>query len=111
LARWSSSGFLSASVENNNGISDIKGEITMTTTIQKWGNSHGVRLSKSILDSLLLQENDSVEVTAQDDTIVIKRATRKRRAKKSLEERFEDYSGDYRCADYNWGEPVGNEVW
>ena len=83
----------------------------MTTTIQKWGNSQGVRLPKAILDKLLLQENDKVEVITSDDSIVIKKVTRKRRAKKSLEERFENYTGNYQCTEYDWGEPMGKEVW
>ncbi len=83
----------------------------MITTIRKWGNSHGVRLPKAILDALLLQENDSVEIVAEKETIVIKKALRKRRAKRSLEERFEGYSGDYQCAEWDTGKPVGREVW
>jgi len=83
----------------------------MTTTIQKWGNSQGVRLSKAILDKLFLQENDQVEVITNDDSIIIKKATRKRRAKKSLEERFLGYTGNYQCIEYDWGESTGREVW
>ncbi len=83
----------------------------MITTIRKWGNSHGVRLPKAILDALLLQENDSVEIVAQSEAIVIKKASRTRRAKKSLEERFEGYSGDYQCTEWDTGKPVGDEVW
>ena len=83
----------------------------MTTTIQKWGNSQAVRLPKPILESLFLQENDPVEIVAQSDCIVIRKAARKRRAKKSLEERFENYSSDQDCAEFDWGESVGNEVW
>ena len=83
----------------------------MITTIQKWGNSQGVRLPKVILESLFMQENDPVEITTDNDSIVIRKTTRKRRAKKSLEERFENYSGDYNCAEYDWGKPMGREVW
>ncbi len=83
----------------------------MLTTIQKWGNSKGVRLPKAILDALLLQENDSVEVYAESESIIIRKATRKRRAKISLEERFEGYTGDYQCEEWDTGEPVGREVW
>ena len=83
----------------------------MMTTIQKWGNSQGVRLPKYVLTNLSLKENDPVEISTENDLIIIKKATRKRRAKKSLEERFENYSGDYQCAEYDWGEPAGKEVW
>ena len=83
----------------------------MRTTIQKWGNSQGVRLPKSILEELLLQENDPVEITTDNDVIIIKKPTRKRRARVSLEERFADYNGDYQCTEYDWGKPKGKEVW
>ena len=83
----------------------------MTTTIQKWGNSHAVRLPKIVLESLFLQENDAVEIKTVNDTIVISKAIRKRRAKISLEERFKDYTGEYSCEEYDWGSPVGREAW
>ena len=83
----------------------------MITTIQKWGNSQGVRLPKTILDVLFLQENDPVEIVAENNSIIIKKATRKRRAKKSLEERFLNYSGNYKCTEWDTGKPVGKEVW
>ena len=83
----------------------------MLTTIQRWGNSQAVRLPKLVLESLFMQENDAVEITTDNDAIIIKKAKRKRRAKKSLEERFENYTGDYKCSEYNWGKPVGKEVW
>jgi len=83
----------------------------MTTTIQKWGNSQAVRLPKPILESLFLRENDQVEIIAENDSIVIKKTTRKRRASKSLEERFANSNVDHTFSEYDWGEPVGKEVW
>ena len=74
----------------------------MLTSIQKWGNSQGIRLPKSILEELLLHENDY---------IVIRKATRKRRSKVSLEARFANYSGKYQCEEIDWGKQAGNEVW
>ena len=83
----------------------------MLTTVQKWGNSQGVRLPKSVLEELSLKENDPVEITTEKDLIIIKKAARKRRAKRSLEDRFENYTGDYQCTEYDWGKPTGKEVW
>ena len=83
----------------------------MTTTIQKWGNSQAVRLPKPILESLFLKENDPVEIIAESDSIIIRKATRKRRANKSLEERFANCCGNHSFSEYDWGEPVGKEVW
>jgi len=94
----------------------------METTIQKWGNSQAVRLPKIILDELFLRENDAVDIVAENDSIVIKKVSRKRRAKKSLEERLVAYYGKpideiladdtlYTPTEYDWGKPVGKEVW
>ena len=83
----------------------------MYTTIQKWGNSQAVRLPKYILESVSLEENDRIEITSDNDAINIKKTARKNRAKKSLQERFEGYTGDYQCEEYDWGPPVGKEVW
>jgi len=85
--------------------------IAMTTTIRKWGNSQAVRLPKSILESLLLKENDPVEIIAEKDSIIIRKAVRKRRANKSLEERFASYDGKHTFSEHDWGEPIGKEVW
>lgn len=41
----------------------------MYTTIQKWGNSHAVRLPKGILEVADLSENDRVEIKAENDCI------------------------------------------
>ena len=83
----------------------------MLTTIQKWGNSQGVRLPKTILDVVFLQEDDPVEIVAENDSIIIKKAARKRRAKKGLDERFLNYKGNYQCTEWDTGKPIGKEVW
>ena len=96
----------------------------MITTIQKWGNSQAVRLPKAVLESLMLQENDQVEILADvdNDYIVIRKTQRKRRSKKSLEQSLEEFFGKsideiladdtlYSPVEYDWGAPVGREIW
>ena len=83
----------------------------MEATIQKWGNSHAIRIPKSVVDLLLLKENDKVELKADNNSIIVTKANRKRRAKISLEERFNGYNGAYVCCECDSGKPVGNEVW
>ncbi|MCL1993693.1 MAG: AbrB/MazE/SpoVT family DNA-binding domain-containing protein [Spirochaetes bacterium] len=83
----------------------------MLTTIQRWGSSQGVWLPKTILDELMLQENDQVEIVTENDSIVIKKVARQRRAKKSLEALFAGYTGNYECAEWDTGKSVGKEVW
>lgn len=80
----------------------------MLTTIQKWGNSHGIRIPKSILETASIRENDKVEILAEQDCIIIRRSRKKHL---SIEERFKGYSGEYSCHEADTGEPTGNEVW
>lgn len=43
------------------------------TAIKKWGNSQGIRLSKEIISSAGLKENDSVEISVNNGVITIKK--------------------------------------
>ncbi|MBQ8135676.1 MAG: AbrB/MazE/SpoVT family DNA-binding domain-containing protein [Clostridia bacterium] len=80
----------------------------MTANIQKWGNSQGIRLPKTILELLHWKDNEVIEITAENDTIVIKKAKNKRR---SIQELFEGFEGKYEHIEMNWGEPTGEELW
>lgn len=79
----------------------------MITTIQKWGNSQGIRIPKSILDTVDWKENESICLFADDDRIVIQKANKR----KSIEELFENFNGEYEPTEFDWGKPVGNEIW
>ena len=46
----------------------------MTTTIQKWGNSQGIRIPKFILETLHWSGSEQLVVTAKDDKIIIEKA-------------------------------------
>jgi len=83
----------------------------MLASIQKLDNTQAVCLPETILKKLFLQENDMIDITTENDSIVIRKAVRKRRAVKSLAERFEGYTGDYQCFEADTGKPVGLEVW
>ena len=81
----------------------------MIETIQKWGNSQGIHLPKSYLDDLNLREGNEVEVLKQDNVIIIKHTTQKR---KTIQELFAEYPADYiEDEELDWGEPVGGEIW
>lgn len=83
----------------------------MQTTIVKWGNSQGIRLPKFLLDSVNLTDNDTVEVTAADDTIIIKKTENKRK-RETIQEIFAGYDGGFfQTEEINWGKSQGNEVW
>ena len=82
----------------------------MLTNIVKWGNSQGVRLPKILLESINLTDNDIVEITVENKSIIIKKPVIKK-AHLTIQERFEDFEGDYEPIEMDWGDPVGNEIW
>lgn len=43
----------------------------MSVKIQKWGNSLGVRIPKTVIDKVNLSENSEVEIESKNGTIVI----------------------------------------
>ena len=79
-----------------------------TTTICKWGNSAGIRIEKSILESVSAKIGDTFDIISQDgDKIILKKVFRH----KTLKERIEEFDGKPgKALDYDWGEPVGKEM-
>lgn len=65
----------------------------MQVTIQKWGNSQGIRIPKALLEALGMTENDLVELNRVDDNIVITKVKEKKEV--ILEDIFKDYDGEY----------------
>ncbi|MDP3956338.1 MAG: AbrB/MazE/SpoVT family DNA-binding domain-containing protein [bacterium] len=82
----------------------------MNTTIQKWGNSQGLRLKKDILDTLNLSEGDSVKVFVRSGDIIVspdkKQKKRVNLRKLLLRSRKQDGTKET-----DWGAPVGKEIW
>lgn len=79
----------------------------MLTSIQKWGNSQGIRLPKILLETLNWDDNENVIVTTADNKIIIERAEKR----KDIKELFAGYNGEYVPEEIDWGEPVGREIW
>lgn len=81
----------------------------MTTTIQKWGNSQGVRIPKVLLDTVNWSENEKIVILVQDDKLIIEKAPDKKQ--KNIKELFENYEGEYEPIKMDWGDPEGEEIW
>ncbi len=81
----------------------------MTTNIQKWGNSQGVRIPKILLDTVKWNENEQIVILVEDNKLVIEKANNKKR--KNIKELFENYEGEYEPVQIDWGNPVGEEIW
>ena len=82
----------------------------MTTLIQKWGNSLGVRIPKVILDSVNWSENEKIVIIVDNGKLVIEKA-KKEHKRKNIKELFNNYNGDYKPTEIDWGKPEGDEIW
>jgi len=80
----------------------------MITTVARWGNSHAIRISKSILKQANLSLHDTLSIDVNNDTITLKKVPNSKAAR--FMELFGDYEGDWRCTEVDTGEPVGKEV-
>ncbi len=74
--------------------------------IRSWGNSQGIRIPKDILNRLNLNISDILDISVQDDTIVLK----KRFEHKTFEERLAANNGKISVCEFDWGEPEGREL-
>ena len=81
----------------------------MQSTIQKWGNSQGVRLPLSILGAVNLTRGCEVDIFSEGENIIIKKA--KSQHRKSIVELFEGYDGSCEPVEVDWGKPTGKEIW
>ena len=79
----------------------------MTTTIQKWGNSQGIRIPKILLDTVNWSENEEIVITVEDGKLIIEKTENR----KNIKELFQDYEDEYIPEKIDWGSPVGDEIW
>lgn len=80
----------------------------MRVQVKPWGNSQGIRISKDILREADVEIDDVLEVKVVNGMITLVKPFRH----KTLEERAAEFNGNLNLdGEYNWGEPVGREVW
>lgn len=85
-----------------------------TTTLMKWGNSSGVIIPKSICDLLGLERGDKLSIDVKYSgviEIVPEVVHYRRRRRVTIDDLFADYDGSYKPQEYDWGPPVGKEMW
>ena len=82
----------------------------MTTKIQKWGNSQGLRISRELLENAHLSVGDEVDVEVKDGVLVVA-PVRQVRGKHSLRKLVNRIPKGYTQDEVSWGDPAGKEVW
>ena len=82
----------------------------MLAKIQKWGNSQGLRLTKSLLDDAHIDVGDEVDISVKDGNIIVSPAKRIR-GRHNLKDLVACIPENYETSEVDWGEPVGKEAW
>lgn len=76
-------------------------------TIDKWGNSLGLRIPKSFAEQVHLKVGSEVIIEVIDGNLVVK----PKRKKYNLDELLARITPENVHAEIDLGAPVGNEIW
>ena len=76
----------------------------MLAKVQSWGGSQGIRLPKKLIDTMGISVNDSVELLADKNKIIIQKIK-----KYDLKTLFAGYAGEK--PEEFWDGPKGREEW
>ncbi len=95
---------------------EAPGVFITKTTIKRWGNSQGIRLSKEILSQMNLKEDDTVGINIYEGKMTIEKVNKPKYT--NLQERLEAF---YQrpieeiyvesTEEVDIGDPAGNERW
>jgi len=87
----------------------------MQTATVKWSNSQEIRIPKVFLQEIQIAESDPIDVILEKEKIIIKKSNVKKH--KTTKERLLAFYGaefDKNHASqkaFDWGTPMGKEVW
>lgn len=84
----------------------------MIVTLQKWGNSSGIRIPKQILIDLDIKINDELSIRSFNDEIIVKKEFRYRTLQNYLEDFYKTpitkiFNVDEIDTEFN----LGDEIW
>ena len=82
----------------------------MITKVQKWGNSQGLRLSKTLLADVEIDVGDAVDVAVHDGSLVVT-PVRRVRGGHDLRDLVRRIPKGHKPRALDWGAPAGREVW
>ena len=82
----------------------------MVTTIQKWGNSQGLRFTKTILEEACIGVGDEVKVSVLRGKIVVEPVATVR-GRYDLKQLVAAIPKNYRAREFDSGPPQGKEAW
>ena len=79
----------------------------------KWGNSLALRIPKAFAQEIGASVGKAANMEVRDGKLVVEIAKPKRRRQRryTLEQLVADIKPENRHREFEWGPPVGNEVW
>jgi antitoxin MazE len=83
-------------------------EPSMRTRVNKWGNSLGLRIPKAFADEMNLKEDSSIEMRAEDGTLLITPVSER---EWTLEELLAGITNENRHHEWETGPARGDETW
>lgn len=82
--------------------------LLMQAQVKTWGNSQGIRIPKEVLQEAEISVDDILDVKVSNGMIMLVKPFRH----KTLEERAAEYGGQLHLdGEFDWGEPIGREIW
>jgi antitoxin MazE len=82
----------------------------MATTVQKWGNSLGIRIPKSVAEQVDLATGTEVEFDTSNGVLTIRPARRRRRSKYKLSDLLAKMKTSHRHGELFKDGPRGREI-
>jgi len=85
----------------------------MTTKLKKWGNSYGIRIPKEIVDKMEIEEDSEIDLQVSAKGLIVKplKTKKQKNTKYSLKKLLKDFESKTKHREFDWGEPVGQEIW
>ncbi|MDO4199132.1 MAG: hypothetical protein Q4D13_09130 [Erysipelotrichaceae bacterium] len=78
----------------------------MKSTVFKLGNSNAIRLSKTMMEALDLKTDDEIEISISDHKLTIEKSYKR----KSIEDLFAGYEGEYHTIEFFDDKAKGKEL-
>jgi len=82
----------------------------MTTKVQRWGNSQGIRLSRELLSQVDIVVGDEVSITVEAGALLV-RAANPRRGRYDLSVLLPADGDGLEVGEYDWGARGPLEEW
>lgn len=81
----------------------------MVLTINKWGNSQGIRIPKDLMNKLHVKVGMALNAEVLNGKIIIEPVTPKKVY--NIHDLVSEIEPQYGRNEVDWGKPEGNEIW